>query len=64
MNHKKLGRILIEGSLLTKEDLLKALAYQIDHPDELIGEILTKMKIMEPHHIQKGLKIQEKLKKK
>ncbi len=58
---KRIGDILIENKLLTKEDLTKALSYQKNlEVHKSIGEILIEMDLINIEILMKYLDFQEK----
>lgn len=56
----KLGEILVATNLITREQLLDALSKQISSQKKL-GDILVESGHLDPHHIDQGLKLQQRL---
>lgn len=55
----KIGEILIEQGVVTKDAVAAALAEQVRHEDKRIGEILVEQRATTPQHIEQALEKQQ-----
>lgn len=57
---QKLGEILVEQGVVSKEALAAALAEQVRHEEKRLGEILVEKQLATPQHIEQALEKQQR----